>query len=277
MSGIIPFEHIEGDGETILFAHANGYPPLTYRHFFEALKGRYRIIAPYHRPLWPNSIPEDINSWNELAEDTLAFFAQRNISGVIGVGHSLGAVTNLFAAVQNPALFKALVLIDPVFLPPAGLMALRLAPGLARYNGIVKIARQRRNQWGDRKEAYDHFRQKKVFAGWSDEVLNDFIQYGLVENQEGVTLAYPREWEARVYSLPPQVWGAVTAIADAGLPTLGVRGEKTDAFPRSAWKTWHKKQPAAEFFEFPNTGHMIPMERPVELADRIEAFIKGLP
>ena len=67
---------------------------------------------------------------------------------VIGVGHSLGGVLTLYAAIRRPDLFRALVFIDPVFLPPAVLaqVAARNA-GEAIYDmQLVQSARRRRDE-----------------------------------------------------------------------------------------------------------------------------------
>ena len=47
---------------------------------------------------------------------------RRGLSGIVGIGHSLGGVTTMYAALQRPDLFRALVFIDPVFLLEAVLL-----------------------------------------------------------------------------------------------------------------------------------------------------------
>ena len=45
---------------------------------------------------------------------------------MIGMGHSIGAIVTLRAALREPTLFRALVLIDPVLLPRKRMLELRL-------------------------------------------------------------------------------------------------------------------------------------------------------
>ena len=61
------------------------------------------------------------------------------------------------------------------------------------------IARRRQDQWASRDAAFAHLRPKRVFAGLSDEALQDIVQDGLVKTDRDVRLACPKAWEARVY------------------------------------------------------------------------------
>ncbi|MEJ2746327.1 MAG: alpha/beta hydrolase, partial [Anaerolineae bacterium] len=106
----IPFVDFGGAGMTIHFAHANAYPPGCYRQFLEALLSHYRVLAIEQRPLWPRSDPQELSSWELLADDLIRFFEQAGLEEVIGVGHSLGGVATMYAAVKRPSLFRKLIL-----------------------------------------------------------------------------------------------------------------------------------------------------------------------
>ncbi len=58
-----------GDGPVLHIAHANGFPPGTYRPLAATLTDRYRVIGLPARPLWPGSRPEEINGWGPLAHE----------------------------------------------------------------------------------------------------------------------------------------------------------------------------------------------------------------
>src|SRR5512139_4206430 len=106
----IPYIEHGGTGEPLHFLHANGYPPACYQEFIEALRSEYRVFGMLLRPLWPNARPEEIDDWNPLSDDLLAFLDERQSGPVIAVGHSIGAVVSLRAALRAPDRFKALVL-----------------------------------------------------------------------------------------------------------------------------------------------------------------------
>jgi pimeloyl-ACP methyl ester carboxylesterase len=277
MIGEIPYDDFGGRGPLLHFAHANAYPPGVYRMLLAALAGEFRVQATHHRPLWPGSRPEEIDDWWQIADDLIRFFDQRNMTGVIGVGHSLGAVATMMASLKRPDLFRALVLIEPVFLPQKVLQL--LAAGATQTEPyetpLVKIARDRRNEWPSREDAFIHFRAKDVFSRWSDQALMNYVRYGLVgDGKGGVRLAYDPEWEARIYLTPPTgIWDLIPEIAH---PTLALRGRETDTLSAESWALWQALQPQAEFDEFEDAGHLLPMERPHAVAQRTTEFVEKL-
>ena len=86
----------------------------TYRQLIEALSKRFSVVSSEARPLWSDEPPASLKSWSELAADLEKELASHGLSGVVGVGHSLGAVMSLLAAVKNPSLFRAVIAIDPL-------------------------------------------------------------------------------------------------------------------------------------------------------------------
>lgn len=273
----IPFDDFGGQGPPLHFAHANGYPPACYRRMLEKLANHYRVKAIQHRPLWPDSQPEDVTDWQEMADDMVRFFEEQNMKDVFGVGHSLGAVTTMMAAIKRPELFRALVLIEPVFLMPMVLQmfAKYVDEGNYEFFPLVQITEGRTRYWPDRQAAFDHFRPKRVFARWSDETLWDYIWHGLRDSDSGgVELIYRPEWEARIYVLPPtDVWDLLPQLDH---PTLAIRGAETDTLVPAAWGLWQINQPQAKFEEFSGTGHLLPMEEPAVLAATTHTFFSQL-
>ena len=59
-----------------------------------------------------------IDDWRVVAHDVGDFLAQAGLSGVVGIGHSMGAHTLLQVAADAPGRFARLVLFDPVILAP---------------------------------------------------------------------------------------------------------------------------------------------------------------
>jgi len=267
---LIPFDefgsYVQDQRPVLHFAHPNAYPPACFRQFLTPFFADYRVLAVHHRPLWPNSQPEELRSWQQIADDLICFLEQQSVSDVIGVGHSLGAVATLFAAQRRPSLFRALVLIEPILLPPAVLQALAADPDLIEDMPLLQMTRGRRQQWPDRQTAFDHFRARSAFQRWSDDALWDFIEHGLCEDEEtgGVRLVYTREWEARFYARPPlEVWDVLPQVNQ---PTLAIRGVDSDSLFPEAWALWQILQPQTTFVEILDAGHMVTMERPREVA-----------
>jgi pimeloyl-ACP methyl ester carboxylesterase len=264
----IPFLDFGGSGPTLHVAHANGYPPGCYRQFAAELTGHYRVLAIAQRPLWPHSRPEALTSWQLLADDLIRFFEQEGLEDVIGVGHSLGAVATMYAAVKRPSLFRQLILIEPVFLMPNLLKMAAANPDAAYQMPLVQGAQRRRNRWPNRQAAFDRFRAKSVFARFSDAALWDYVNHAIHEDENGeFILTYPREWEARIYARPPlHVWEQLPQVQP---PILAIRATESDTITPAAWQLWQELQPTATFIEIPETGHMLTMERPSHLAQTI--------
>jgi pimeloyl-ACP methyl ester carboxylesterase len=188
------------------------------------------------------------------------------------MGHSLGAVATMYAAMQRPERFRAIVLIEPVFLPPQILQMAAAFPDKAAEQPFVLRALNRRNRWDSRQAAFDRFREKAIFARWSDEALWDYVNNGIHEENGDFVLTYPREWESRVYARPPlAVWDRIPQIT---VPTLAIRATETDTLFPDPWQLWQELQPAATFIEMEDVGHMLPMERPLRVAETIQHWLK---
>ena len=272
MTSSIPYIDFGGNGRILHFAHPNAYPPAGFRQFLEPLTEQFHVYAVEHRPLWPGSQPEEMTAWTVIADDLIRFFDQMGWQQVIGVGHSLGGVATLYAAVSRPDLFSHLILIEPVFLPPQILQMTAQNPDAGLFNPMVAGALKRRNLWDSRQAAFDRFRRKSVFNRFSDAALWDYVNSATRETANGdFELVYPRKWEARFYSMPPQgVWDALPQVTQ---PTLAIRAAESDTIFPQAWQLWQDVQPDATFVEVPDCGHMLTLERPSQTAQIVLTYL----
>ena len=266
-----------GSGPTLHFAHANGFPPGTYRRLIGDLTKSRHVVSMSARPLWPDSRPQVLRDWSVFAEDLREELGRRDLRGIVGVGHSLGAVTSLLAAAADPGLFSVVVAVDPLVFTGAHSLfwGTVKAVGLGGRISLVRGARRRRELWSDRGEARISYSSKKVFASWDPEVLDDYLDAGMVDLPEGgVRLRYPREWEARIFSAAPHdLWAQLTKVS---VPTLFVQGEHSDTFLDAARTRVEREMPGSRTVVIADTSHFLPMERPSELAGVIEEFLRTL-
>jgi pimeloyl-ACP methyl ester carboxylesterase len=268
-----------GDGPLLHFAHANGFPPGTYRKLLEELTEGHNVVSMSARPLWPDSKPQVLRDWSVFADDLRSEFEHRGLRGVVGVGHSLGAVTSLLAAAADPGLFSAVIAIDPLILTGAHSIFWGTVKsiGLAGRISLVRGARRRRELWSGRAEALNTYSGKKIFANWDPGVLDDYVNAGMIDlPQGGVRLRYPREWEARIFSAGPHnLWPRLRKVS---VPTLFVQGEHSDTFVDAARTRVEREVPAAQTVVVADSSHFVPMERPAELVRVINEFLgeKGL-
>src|SRR5918912_327350 len=98
----VPFFDLNGAGQPLHFLHANGYPPECYKPFLELLQTQYHVFGMLLRPLWKDSDPNELRNWRPLSDDLLHFLTLPRPIPVIGVGHSIGAIVALRAALPDP-------------------------------------------------------------------------------------------------------------------------------------------------------------------------------
>jgi pimeloyl-ACP methyl ester carboxylesterase len=264
-----------GDGPDLHLAHANGFPPGTYRLLVDILTEHYRVFCLPSRPLWPHSRTQSAPCWRVMAKDLIQGLDDIESSRVFGIGHSMGGDLTLWAAVSRPDLFRRVVLIDPVILPSAWLWMVRVfrSLGMQRRLPMVQGALRRRSVWPSRQACYDHYRGKQFFARWSDASLRAYVEAGTRELVEGgVTLAYSPEWEAHVFAtVPVDIWRAVSKLR---IPVLVIRGERSNTFVRESQVRMERLLPQARYVVIPDAGHLAPMERPEAVGEAILDFLR---
>lgn len=273
---MIPFIDFGGSGSPLFFAHANGYPPEAYGLLLTTLASRYHVRAIQFRPLWSGSHPEGLRDWHPFVEDVLHWMKESGEPQGIGVGHSLGAIATLAAALRRPELFHAVVLLDPVLFHQRLLFFWRLFQklGLAHWvHPLIPGAKRRRRVFANKAEMFARYRQKATFARLSDPALQAYVDAMARPRADGqVDLAYLPEWEVAVYAHGPlDLWRHLRELRP---PLLIVRGEHSDTFHPPAVRQVLARLPGAKIITVPNTGHLVPMEQPEEVARLIHDFLE---
>ncbi|MBV6393480.1 MAG: 2-succinyl-6-hydroxy-2,4-cyclohexadiene-1-carboxylate synthase [Anaerolineales bacterium] len=271
-----------GDGEPLHFLHANGYPPECYQPLFERLQAQYRVFGMKLRPLWDGATPNPngLKSWHPFSDDLLRFLSRRETDPVIGVGHSIGGIVTLRAAMREPKRFRALILLDPVFfIPPIMLMwKFALALGVAdRVYLPTSAALKRRREFDELESVFQKYRRLPVFRFMSDAGLKDYIN-GITTPQEGggFKLVYPPEWEAHIYRVSLNDFDLWRGLPKLNAPTLIIRGAETDTFLRSAERLVKIRNPKIRIHTMQNATHILPLEHPQETAEIMDDFISTL-
>jgi pimeloyl-ACP methyl ester carboxylesterase len=266
-----------GDGPQLVFAHANGFPPATYRMLLEELCRSFRVTAYAARPLWPDCDPSQVRSWEDLAEDFRRALRDWGFRNAVGVGHSLGGALSILTCADDPTLFRALALVDPVVF--TGFHALFWGTlknlGFSHRLPLIRGARRRRDRFPDRDAVRTAYGGKSVFSTWDPRVLEDYVRAGFHEAEDGdVVLRYSKTWEARIFELTPaSVWSSMRRVA---VPTLFIRGASSDTFLDGAVDRVRRELPNATVLELADTTHFLPMERPREVAAMIIDWHRSL-
>lgn len=269
-----------GTGLPLHFLHANGYPPECYQPLLDLLKTEYRVFGMYLRPLWDGSKPQELRTWHPLSDDLLRFLSDLEAGPVIGVGHSIGAIVTLRAALRDPGKFRALVLIDPVLFVPShlALWSLIRAVGLGdKVHPLIQRAQKRRRTFDDLETVFRGYRSRPLFRYLSDESLRAYIAGITKPSANGAyELVYSPEWEVQIYRSGLHDFDLWRDLPRLKVPALFLRGTETDTFFEKAARLVQKKQPQVRVKALEKSTHLLPLERPKEVFDIIQSFLKSL-
>ncbi|MBK5005634.1 alpha/beta fold hydrolase [Pseudomonas sp. S32] len=253
--------------QPIFFAHANGFPSATYGKLFAALAPDYHV---QHLPQHGHDprFPVDDN-WQNLVDELLHHLALQP-QPVWGVGHSLGGVLHLHAALRRPDLYRGVVMLDSPVLTRADQWLLRIAKRLGFIDRITPAGRTlgRRSEFEDRDSARQYFAGKSLFRQFDPECLDAYIEHGLLEQQQKLQLRFDPATEISIYRSIPHTSPAPARHLQ--VPLAMVCGERSDVIRRHHTFTV-RGMPRGEFHSVPG-GHMFPLERPADTA----SLLKGL-
>lgn len=275
----IPSFDLGGDGLPLHFLHANGYPPDCYQPLFELLQTQYHVFGMYLRPLWKDAKPEEIRNWHPLSDD-LRLFLSSQPGPVIGVGHSIGAMVTLRAALRDPGNFRALVLIDPVLFVPGFMLRWQIVRVLGigeQIHPLIRGAKKRRRIFDDLGTVYRGYQTREVFRFMSDENLRIFIE-GITQPKADGTyeLVYSPEWEAQIYRTGMHDFDIWRDLPKLEVPTIIIRGVETDTFLENAAKLVKQKQPKIRIEALKMSTHILPLERPQEVFEIMQSFLRNV-
>lgn len=259
------------------FMPANGFPPGTYLPMLRGLAG-YRAISLPPRSLWGDqAAPTEFRGWRDAADDLLQGIERFDLRDIVAVGHSLGGVLSMLALIKQPARFRALIMLDPVLLPQATLDMLAEARDAGRIEDfpLVQGAQRRRQFFDSRRDAYNRFREKSIFADWSAEALNLYVEHGLRAREDGAgfELTWSPAWEAHYFAtVYPDIWRDLPKLNGLA-PTLIIRAEDSNTFPADSYALAHSLVPRADFHEMTGQGHLFPQAAPQETARVISDWL----
>lgn len=261
----------EGSGPLLHFAHANGFNGETYRSLLNPLSERFRIAAWDARGHGRSTLPTApglARNWDIFRDDLLAVLDRIAPQGAILAGHSMGAVASLKVAALRPEKVRALVLVEPVFIPRTfRLMVLlqRLLPFLASEPQLWERALKRRAEFPSIEMALAAYRRRGAFRTWPEETIRDYLNGGLVPVEGGFRLSCDPQWEAQCFRMAPA--GAAGFGRDVKCPVTLVYAESGTA--RSQVRLFRRLCPQARIVEQKGATHFLPMEFPQIVRDEI--------
>lgn len=279
--GKLHFLKWDSNGLQSHFSHATGFCAGTYTHLIKYLQKELHVTASDLRGHGLSQFASQgkILNWRIFIEDLKQIIEQTMTPPIIGIGHSLGAVTTYMAAAMYPELFRYVILLDPVMFPP-GKIFKRAVLKLIGIRGNVPLIRKtlrRRRVFKNKAEAFKLYSTGRgIFKTWSQEFIEAYIQCGFLEDtttKEAILACDPKLEAQILKSTPLDVW---RYAKDIKCPLLAIRGEFSKTFPMESANRLERFCNDAEVQTILGAGHFFPMEKPRECAQSILEFIKHL-
>ncbi|PWU09159.1 MAG: alpha/beta hydrolase [Terriglobia bacterium] len=257
-----------GEDPPVLFVHATSFHGRCWDEVIRHLPHRH-CLAFEARGHGRSAKPDPPYHWRSLADDLFRTAELLNLTGAIGVGHSMGGFTVTAAAALRPGTFSALLLVDPTIRVPE-------AYGTKPLD--ASFIRRRREHWSSPGEMFEKLQRRAPFDRWERVVLEDYCKFGLLPNGAGFTLACPPAVEASIYECskeaaadPSREISAVTVpvtVLRAGFPSPPLFAEDPSPVdPKLASRFLRGR----DVF-LPDHAHLIPMEAPELVAGHIAAL-----
>jgi pimeloyl-ACP methyl ester carboxylesterase len=268
----LPYLYYEGGTPQILFAHATGFLPWLWHPIIEDLTPPNQAWVPYicnYRDCDPE---KGGLAWDIIAKDLSVLCSAQNIKNHVAVGHSMGATVLTIAAASLGMQPRAMILIEPIFLPEEFYsMDIKL-----KDHPLAAQSIKRKNSWKDENAALEYLKSKLLFAGWDEQILQFYLKYGMEKQQEGeLKLACSPRNEAAMFmgGRSTNPWPLIKKLT---CPVLVVEGEKSSNkefvdLPRAI-----SLLRDGRYKSVPDAGHLIPMQKPQEVAKLIKEFLTGI-
>lgn len=264
------FEWGGREEETILLVHATGFHARCWDQVVMGLgdahvisvdmrgHGRSEKLGPY--------------LWKGFGDDVASLVRELDLTGVTGVGHSMGGHSITRAAAECQDRFNRLVLVDPVIMAPE---FYALPDVMKNHFSDGHPVAKRRNNFADADAMYTNFEGRGSYAKWKPKALRDYCEFGLLPNESGsgYILACPPDVEASIYmgntgcdvhDLVPRVKVPVKVLR-----AKQRTGDREDMMDFSLSPTWpelasHFEQ--GEDIYLPELTHFMPMQDPALVA-----------
>ncbi|TJY65069.1 alpha/beta hydrolase [Sinimarinibacterium sp. CAU 1509] len=247
-------------GPTLHFVHGNGFCGGVYWPFLRQLNTRYGLFCHDIEGHGASDAPARFSGVRNVIRRIEPIIREQQLdraAPLIGIGHSFGAALTLRAAAANPGLFRALVLLDPIVMPPATWFGIKLLSAFGR-NPMSRAALRRRTRWSSVDEVLQRLHGRGIYTGWRDDALRCFAAHATRDLDGKRELCCPPRIEAKIFESPVYPW---PAFAQIDCPVLLVYGRSSYDFVPVSARRAHGINPAIDVVEV-DGGHCFMQEHP---------------
>ncbi len=267
--------HSAPSGRPLLhFLHGNGFCGRTYEPMLARLAEHFDLWLSDAQGHGDSDHGGKFVGWNRSADLAIeAIKAQgQAFKGVpwFAAGHSFGGVLTSLIVAEQPKLFQAAVLLDPVLFSPSMLLGASVAEltGVMRHTPLARQARGRRDHWASRDEARANLTGRGTYKGWADEAMDAFLTHALADAEDGVRLKCRPSREAEIFgSMPDRLW---SLLARVRTPVHVLHAEHTFPFVSESAARWSNLNDHVSAEQVPG-GHCFMQEHPADAAKWVSA------
>jgi 3-oxoadipate enol-lactonase len=237
----------EGSGDPVLLLHGLGGDHTVWDYQIPTLSKSYRVLAPDLRGHGRSPLPESARyTFGEFEGDVSKLLDDRKTGPVHLVGLSGGGLLSLRLVLDAPGRVRSLALF--------GAMGHMDNHTRAVGQNWAEILRDEGPAAYSRRLAMDLFA-----PDWLEAHMD--LAERIAKSQEGHNLRAPVQW-----ALAMKDFDVRSRLGKIRTPTLILHGLDDNVVDPSHARLLRQAIPGSEVRLFPNTGHLIPIERPEETA-----------
>lgn len=243
----------------VLFLAWLGGSRLGWQPVVEALGDAYRALAPDHRDTGDSEAFADAYLLADLADDAAALLRAVDAAPAFVVGLSMGGMVAQHLALRHPDLVRGLVLVSTT---PGGAAS---TPATERGRAALFLPADMEPQ--ERARQALTLMTYEGFAAAHPEALD--VAAANAARHPMSAESFKRQFRAI------RAHDTTADLARLAVPSLVLHGERDDLIPLPNAERLAKGIPGAELRVYPDTGHMPPLERPVQFLRDLRGFLEA--
>jgi pimeloyl-ACP methyl ester carboxylesterase len=261
---VLALHDLGGDGPPALLVHATGFHGQVFSPLARGLGRRLHCLAVDLRGHGGSGVPAGLDfNWVGFGTDVLTAVDSLRLEGAVGIGHSCGGAALLLAEETRPGTFSALYCFEPVVLPFDD------APTPNPSGPLARGARQRREIFASRQDAYANYASKPPLDVLDPEALAAYVELGFEDLPDGtVRLRCRGENEALIYEGGFR-HPAFSQLAAVNCPVVLACGAESYSFSPAALELVVERLANGRLEVLPGLGHFGPLEQPSVVADSV--------
>jgi pimeloyl-ACP methyl ester carboxylesterase len=261
------------------FAHANGFPAKSYSKLFAHLNDNIELIALdkfAHNAEFPLN-----NNWENQVDELIHFVEKKRAQlnsdlPIVLVGHSFGAVISFLACCKKPALFSGLIMLDPPLITGLASWIFKFAKKSRLIDKITPAGKTkiRNKKWHHKTDLVQYFGKRALFKNMDVDCIADYVAAVTHEHQGERVLHFDTQVEADIFRTIPinlhKQYGKLST------QSYLLTGKYTEVCIEKLRNPFIKGNLTISHEAFDFGGHMFPLEKPIEVASRVNILIEKL-